>query len=144
VRFANEVIRKRREEKSKVVAGVHEGRTHLSALFGPLFGDKSPSHGPFASNPDSGQHTASGDLPDVLPKSSQECEKRVAQDREHQRANTAESIGDWSPNDSHAPSDQEQSEQQPAVEANVAGGRRDTRSRQEFAKGGHHDQREYE
>src|SRR5262249_47452019 len=71
----------------------------------------------------------------------QEREQRVAENRQRQRADAAEAIGDRAPQHREAPADQKEREQDAAVEADVAGGRRNPALRQQLGQRRREDER---
>src|SRR6185295_5464910 len=138
---AYRVIRDSRQKNPEVVAGVHVAGGHLAAVFGPLFGDECSPHRPLASDTDARQQPKQCKLPHARRDCSEKSEQRVAEDRQHQRAHTAEFVGDRSPHKRESPADQEQREQKPAIESNIRLVTRDAGTRQEFLQRGHHHQR---
>ena len=49
---ANEIIGRGRQEKSNVVARVHQGGAHGSAFLGPIFGNEGCSDAPLSADAD--------------------------------------------------------------------------------------------
>ena len=138
---ANEVIGKCGKEEPEVVPGVHVPSAHLATILRPLLRDEGAADRLFAAEPDPAKHPQHRELPYVLDDAAREGEKRIHQDRHHQRLHSSEAIRDWSPHHRHAPSGEEQREQDAAVEPDVARRRRDARFRQKLGQRGHEHQR---
>src|SRR5271155_812974 len=121
------------EQKADVVAGVHVSRAADAPAFGPLLCDERATHGPFAADADAGEQTEDGELPDVDDEGAEQSERGVPQDREHQSADAAKFISDRAPNESEAPAEQKNREEQAAVEADVGFGGCDAGARKQIA-----------
>ena len=76
----------------------------------------------------------------MCPKPAKECEKRIGEDGQHQRADAAKLVRKRPPDERHAPSDKKQREEEAAVEPDVAACRWDTRFREKLAKRGDEDE----
>src|SRR5271156_3250539 len=121
------------EQKADVVAGVHVSRAADTPAFGPLLCDDRATHGPFAADTDAGEQAEDGELPDVDHESTEQSERGVPQDGEHQCADAAEFISDRAPDESEAPAEQKNREEQAAVEADVCLGGCDAGAGQQIA-----------
>jgi hypothetical protein len=121
---ANQVVGERGEEEPEVVAGVHVAGAHLAAILGPLLRDEGAADRLLTAKTDAAEHAQDGELPHGLREAAGEREDRVHEDRRHQRLDASEAVGDRSPHHRHAPSGQEQREQDAAVETYVARRRR--------------------
>ena len=114
---------------------------HAPAIFGPRFGDERAAHRPLSADPDARQQPERGKLPYVGHERGEKRERRVAEDRQHQRPDAAEPIGDGSPDHRESPADEEQREQHAAVEADVSGRGCDAGFRQQLGQRGSEDER---
>jgi hypothetical protein len=128
------------EKGAEVVAGVHPCRALFAARFGPLFCDKDAADSPLAADADARQKAEEGELPDRDGGASQEGEEGVTENGEDEGADAAEAIGQGAPEESEAPSNQEDGEEHAAVEADVGLVGRQAGARQEIAQRGHQDQ----
>ena len=90
-------ISKRCEQKADVVARVHKSGAADAPTFGPLFRYKGAAHGPFATDADAGEQAENRELPDVDHERAEQSEGGIPKNREHQSANAAEFISDWTP-----------------------------------------------
>ena len=101
--------------------------------FRPLLGHEDAAERPFAADADSREEAEDRELPDVRRGAAEKGEERVAEDRQDQRADAAEAVGERPPEEGEAPADQEDGEEQAAVEADVGRCRRDAGAGQQIA-----------
>src|SRR5580698_8613387 len=108
--------------------------------FGHFFGDESAAHGPFAADTNSREETENGKLPDAGDEGTEQSERGIPEDGEHQGSDAAEFIADGTPEEGAAPAEQEQREEQAAVITNVSFGGGEAGARKEFAEGRNEDE----
>src|SRR5580698_8263910 len=108
--------------------------------FGHFFGDESAAHGPFAADTNSREETENGKLPDAGDEGTEQSERGIPEDGEHQGSDAAEFIADGTPEEGAAPAEQEQREEQAAVITNVSFGGGEAGTRKEFAEGWNEDE----
>ena len=120
---------------------MHVAGAHRAAILGPFFSHERPAHRPFAPDADARQQPEDRELPDARRDGAEKREDRVAEDRQHQRADAAEAIGDGPPQQRQSPADEKQREQHAVVIADVAGRGGDARSRQQLGQCGHQHER---
>ena len=94
---ANRVVGNGCQKDTEVITRVHQSGAHLSSLFRPFLGDEGAAHRPLAANAHAGQQPEDCQLPDTGSDCAKKCERRVANDCEHERANAPEPISDRSP-----------------------------------------------
>ena len=101
---ADEVIRDRREEEPEVVARMHQPGAPLPRALIELLGDVGGADRLFAADPDAAEKPQNGELVNVRHESAEERKQRIAEDRQHQRADAPDAIADGAPDHRRAPS----------------------------------------
>src|ERR1700693_3061293 len=135
VSAADEVVCSGGQEKSEVIARVHQCRTHRAALFGPVLGYQRSADGPFSADAYAGQKPEERQRPNSRGERGQQSEERKTKNAEHHRSYAAEPVGDGSPDQSDSPPNHEKSEEESAVVAHIGGRRGNSGSRQQIAQG---------
>src|SRR5437016_5778604 len=107
---ADRSVDDRGEKRPEIISGVHVSRALRAPRLRPFFGDEYAAQRPFAPDSDAGEESEDRELPDVRRHRAEEREQRIKEDGEHERRDTAESVGDRSPEECESPSDEKNCE----------------------------------
>ncbi len=120
---------------------MHHARTHRPAIFRPLLGNQRCAHRPFAADADPGKKTKRRERPDICGKGAQQRKERKANNREHQRPDAAEPVGNRPPQQGHPPANQKQREEDTAVITDIPIARGNSGTGQQFPQRGNQNER---
>src|SRR5262249_52093724 len=133
---ANEIVQSGREEGPHVVTGVQVSGTGGTAVLWHLFSDESGCADELSADTETGQQAKNGQFPDIPRNTAEEGKKRVTEDRERERADASEAVGEGATEERAPPTDEKNRKENTAVISEVCRSWRDSRGRQDVAHRG--------